>query len=203
MCKYHKTQFVTGFSNCYRRCADPCKSHKNVVKTSLHEVILEEFRLYFIPYKILPGQKLCFCYKNKAFVEKKQNENVGIEHGNKNEVMETNEILHETANDIVNQFVEILECSPLKVLRSDRVLSIGKRKMKDVTTKFKNVVSIVLSEPQLTENNDCSNCQRLVDSIKEKITDRSNKRKIQMLTLLHKIGQSKKQWSFSMSVNMQ
>ena len=136
-------------------------------------------------------------------LRKKQNENVGIEHGNENEVMETNEILHETANDIVNQFLEILECSPLKVLWSDRVLSIGKRKMKDVTTKFKNIVSIVLSEPQLTENNDCSNCQRLVDSIKEKITDCSNERKIQMLTLPHKIGQSKKQWSFSMSVNMQ
>ena len=77
----------------------------------------------------------------------------------------------------------MLEYSPLKVLRSDRTLSIGERKIKDVTIKFKNVVSIALSGPQLTENSDCSNCQRLVDSIQEKLTDCSNERKIQMLTL--------------------
>ena len=97
--------------------------------------------------------------------------------------METDEVSHETANDIVNQSLEISECSPLKVLQSDRTLSIGKRKIKDVTTKFKNVLSIALSEPQLTENSDCSNCQRLVDSIKEKLIHCSNERKIQMLTL--------------------
>ena len=72
---------------------------------------------------------------------------------------------------------------PLKVLRSDRTLTIGKRKIKDVTTKFKNFVSIALSELQLTENSDCSNCQRLVDSIKEKLTGCSRERKIQMFTL--------------------
>ena len=57
VCKYHKTQFVTKFSNNYRRCADPLRSHKNVVKTSLHEITLEEFRLYCIPSEISPGQK--------------------------------------------------------------------------------------------------------------------------------------------------
>ena len=39
VCKYHKTQSATEFSNYYRRCADPLRSHKNVVKTSLHEII--------------------------------------------------------------------------------------------------------------------------------------------------------------------
>ena len=92
--------------------------------------------------------------------------------------METDEILHETANDIVNQSLEMLQCSPLNVLRSDRTFSICKRKIKDVTMKFKNVLPIVLLEPQLTENSDYSNCKRLVDSIKEKLTDCSNKRKI-------------------------
>ena len=58
MSKYHKTQFVTEFSNYYWRCVDPLRSHKNVVKTSLHEIPLEEFRLFCITYKILPGQKL-------------------------------------------------------------------------------------------------------------------------------------------------
>ena len=92
--------------------------------------------------------------------------------------METDEILHETANDILNQSLEMLEGSSLKALRSNRVLSIGKRKIKDITKKFKNVVSIALLELQFTENRDCSNCQRLVDSLKEIRADFSNERKI-------------------------
>ena len=45
VCKYHKTQFVTEFSNYYRRCTDPLRSHKNVVKSSLHKITLEEFKI--------------------------------------------------------------------------------------------------------------------------------------------------------------
>ena len=56
----------------------------------------------------------------------------------------------------------------LKILRSDRTLSLGKRKIKGITTKLKNVVSMALSEPQLAQNGGFSNCQRLVDSMKEK-----------------------------------
>ena len=44
----------------------------------------------------------------------------------------------------------------------------------------------MFSEPQLTEKSDCTNCQRLVDSIKEKLTDCSNYRKMKMLTLAPK-----------------
>ena len=57
-----------------------------------------------------------FCCKNKVFVMKKENKNIDIEHENENEVMGTDEISHKTANDIVNQSLEMLECSPLKVL---------------------------------------------------------------------------------------
>ena len=46
MCNYHKSQFVTEFSNYYRRCADPLRSHKNVVKTTLLEITQDEFKLY-------------------------------------------------------------------------------------------------------------------------------------------------------------
>ena len=53
--------------------------------------------------------------------------------------------------NIISQSLEMLECCPLKVLWSDRTLSIGKRKIKDIRTKFKNIVSVMLSEPQLTE----------------------------------------------------
>ena len=69
--------------------------------------------LYCIPCEILPGQKLCFRCKNKVFVEKKENENVDVEHENENEVIETDEISHETTNDIVNKSLEMLECFPL------------------------------------------------------------------------------------------
>ena len=58
------------------------------------------------------------------------------------------------------------------------------KKTKDITTKFKKVVSIALSDPQLTENGDCSNCQRLLHLVKEKIKNYSNGTKIQMLTLI-------------------
>ena len=69
---------------------------------------MEEFRLYCIRCEILPGQKLCFCCKNKVFIEKKEKEKVDIEHENENEVMVADEILHETANEIVNLSFEIL-----------------------------------------------------------------------------------------------
>ena len=109
VCKYHKT-FVTEFTNYYRRCAGPLRRHKNVVQTSLHEITLEEFRLYCIPYEILPRQKLCFRCKKKDFVEKKENENVeDIEHENENEAIDTDDISHETTNDIVNQSLAMLE----------------------------------------------------------------------------------------------
>ena len=115
------TQFVTEFPNYYTRFADPLRSHKNLVKTRLHEKTLEEFRLYCIPYEIQPGQTFCFCYKYKIFVDKKENENVNIEHENENNVMETDKISHETANQFANQSLEMLECSSLKVLREPNI----------------------------------------------------------------------------------
>ena len=80
---------------------------------------------------------MCFHCKNKVFIEKKDNENVDIEHKNDNEVMEPDETSHKTVNDIVNQSLEILECSPLKVLRSDRTLSISKRKTRMLLQSLK------------------------------------------------------------------
>ena len=80
---------------------------------------------------------MCFHCKNKVFIEKKGNENVDIEHKNDNEVMEPDETSHKTANDIVNQSLEILECSPLKALRSDRTLSISKRKTRMLLQSLK------------------------------------------------------------------
>ena len=68
MFKYHKTQFVTEFSNYYRRCADLLRSHENVVKTSLFA--WNNFgRIQFILYTLLNSTgKKCFCRKNKVFL---------------------------------------------------------------------------------------------------------------------------------------
>ena len=51
-------------------------------------------------------------------------------------------------------------------------------------------------EPQLTENSDCSNCQRSVQSIKEELRDCCNERKIQMLILAPEDWKSKKTVAF-------
>ena len=69
--------------------------------------------------------------------EKRKSEYVDTEHENENEVMETDEISHETANGIVKQSLEMLECSPLKLLWSDRTLSIGKRKIMELQLNLK------------------------------------------------------------------
>ena len=45
---------LSEFSKYYKRCAEPRRSHKNVVKTNLHEITLKEFKSYCIPYDILP-----------------------------------------------------------------------------------------------------------------------------------------------------
>ena len=94
VCKYHKSQFDTEFSINYGRYTDHFKSHKNVVKANVHVISPEEFRLNCITYELLPGQKLCFCCKNKVFLEKEDKGSVEIRHKihNENEVMETDQI---------------------------------------------------------------------------------------------------------------
>ena len=81
------------------------------MKTILSEITLEEFRLCCLPYEILLGQKLMFSLQKQSTFEKKENDNVDTQHENENEAMETDEILLVTANDIVNQSVEMLDCS--------------------------------------------------------------------------------------------
>ena len=61
---------------------------------------------------------------------------------NENEIMGTDEISQETANDIINKSLEMLEWSPLKVLRPDRTLSIGKRKSKILQQSLKMLTEI-------------------------------------------------------------
>ena len=58
----------------------------------------------------------------------------------------------------------------MKVVQSDRTVALGKRKIQDVTSKFTDVVSVVLTESQVAENTDvCDSCMKLVYSIKKNL----------------------------------
>ena len=56
----------------------------------------------------------------------------------------------EAACNLVNQSLEIFDCSSLKVVRSDRTVALGKRKIQNVTSKFTNAVSVALTESLTT-----------------------------------------------------
>ena len=74
----------------------------------------------------------------------------------------------EAATELVNDSLEMLECSPMKILRSDRTLKLRKRKIESAISKLRSIIANALNEPQLASSkNECHNCARLVTSIKE------------------------------------
>ena len=90
----------------------------------------------------------------------------------------------EAAMELVIDSMKMLECSPLKTLRSNRILKLGKRKIESAISKLRSTIVIALNEPRLASSkNECDNCARLVTSIKEKLVSSSRERKIQLLTL--------------------
>ena len=73
----------------------------------------------------------------------------------------------------------------MKVVRSDRTVALGERKIQDLTRKFTKVVSVALTESQLAESIDvCDNYIELVYSINEKLRESDQGRKIQLITLV-------------------
>ena len=70
----------------------------------------------------------------------------------------------ESARHIANQFLELLDCSPIKTVRTDRTVSLGKRKISDITAKFSQTVAVALDEPTLaiSANKDCDNCDKRI-----------------------------------------
>ena len=90
-----------------------------------------------------------------------ENQNQGQE--TDEETVVTNDLSFEAACSLVNQSLETVDFSPLKVIQSDRTVALGKRKIQDVTSKFTNAVSVALTESQLAENiGVCENCMKLV-----------------------------------------
>ena len=90
-----------------------------------------------------------------------ENQNQGQE--TDEETVVTNDLSFEAVCSLVNQSLEIVDFSPLKVIQSDRTVALGKREIQDVTSKFTNAASVALTESQLAENTDvCENCMKLV-----------------------------------------
>ena len=79
-----------------------------------------------------------------------------------------------------------MDCSPIKVIRTDRTVSLGKRKINEFTTKFNQTIAVALDEPSLaiSVNKDCDNCEKLMKLIKEKVFVSDRDQAIQMLTLV-------------------
>ena len=68
---------------------------------------------------------------------------------------EKNKISIETAHDVVDKFLELFDCSPLKNVKPDRALQIGKKKISKVTNAFSKAIAIALDEPALGQSTDC------------------------------------------------
>ena len=157
--------------------------HKSVVKANLHEVSLPEFHSLCATYNVLPGQQVCMkCLKrakdNAASVDTVEND---IEM----EKEENEKISVETAHEIVDNSLELFDCSPLKNVKSDRTLQTGKRKITKMTDVFGKAVAIALDEPTPVHSSDCSNCSQLTRLIKKKLAVTNDRREIiQLLTIV-------------------
>ena len=98
---------------------------------------------------------------------------------------DSDQISVEAATKLVNDSLKMLECSPLKTLRYDRIFKLGKRKIESTIIKLKSTIALALNEPQLASSkNECSNCSKLVTSIKETLVSSNRERKTQLLTLV-------------------
>ena len=116
-------------------------------------------------YKVLPGQKICRNCVKTIFKTEDADQNDDVE-----EVMteDSDQMSVEAATELVNDSLEMLECSPMKILRSDRTLKLRKRKIESAISKLRSIIAIALNELQFASSkNECHNCARLVTSIKE------------------------------------
>ena len=159
LCPKHKLQFIGNYSHEHQyKTVDPFSIHKQMVKVNLHEVTLPEFHSKFSTYNVLPGQRACM----KCFKRAKVNvsaTSITIENEvEMDEKEEKEEIPVETGHDVVDKSLELFDCPPLKNVKPDRILQIGKRKISKVTNTFSKAVAIALDEPALGQSTDCLNC---------------------------------------------
>jgi len=71
-------------------------------------------------------------------------------------------------------------------LKASATFSVGKRKIKDVATRFSKVVAVACNQSlELDSNSECDNCSRLMQLVREKLRYTPTKDKIvELLTLV-------------------
>ena len=92
-----------------------------------------------------------------------------VENDTEMEKEENDKISVETAHEIVDNSLELFDCSPLKNVKSDRTLQTGKRKITKMTDVFSKAVAIALYEPTFVHSSDCSNCSQLIELIRKNL----------------------------------
>ena len=175
-----QNQYVRDYSNNFGKCADRLNIHKNIVKSDLQVVTLEEYK-QITQNKVLCGQKICRNCVKTIFKSEGADQNDDVE-----EVMtgDSDQMSVEAATELVNDSLEMLECSLLKILRYNRTLKLGKRKIESAISKLRSTIAIALNKPHLASSkNECHNCARLATPIKEKLVSSNRERKLQLLTL--------------------
>ena len=155
LCPKQKLQLIDNYSYEHRcKCADPFSIHKQLVKTILHEVALSEFHTMFSTYNVLLGRVCLKCFKRAK-------DNVAVSTITiENEVEmddkeEKNDISVKTSHDLVDKSLELFDFSPLKNVKVDRTLHIGKRKISKVINAFSKAITIAPDEPTLGRSTDC------------------------------------------------
>ena len=93
-----------------------------------HDVALTKFHSIFSTYNVLQGQQVCMkCFKTA----KDAPASTIIE--NEVEMNEKVKIPVETTHNLANKSLELFDCSPIKTVKPDRTLQIGKMKISKVT----------------------------------------------------------------------
>ena len=126
----HKLQFIDNYSHeHWYKCVDPFSIHKQLVKMNSHDVALTEFHSIFSTYNVLRGQQVCMkCFKTAKDVPAST---IIIE--NEVEMNEKVKISVKTTLKLANKSLELFDCSPIKTVKPDRTLQIGKMKISKVT----------------------------------------------------------------------
>ena len=134
-----------------------------------------------------PGQKLCSSCRTKK-AEKKREASEAEEYNNDKEYLPS-----PNPKKALNQSVEILGCSPLRSVSQCDKISYGKRKVSQVYAASAELIADVLdtSTDDITlkksvNNAECcqtaTDCNRLMESVKEKISISNRQEKIKLLT---------------------
>ena len=125
VCVHHKIRFIKDLSPGFRKCEDPLGIHKFAVKTHLLEVTLEEYKLICQNYDILPGQRICRNCTAKSFnqTEPEEKEVKFLEQS-----MQVDDRSFACASGFVNLSLQLFDCSPLKALKPDKTVKLGKKR---------------------------------------------------------------------------